>query len=68
MKHYTHHQLQLIRPRYFVKHYLKVLPTHKTAQDAYEAVEAEHIEAFGARKYKDFESFKTIKSRLLKAK
>jgi hypothetical protein len=58
----------LIYPRHFAEAWFRILPQHKTYEDAYEALEIVYIEYFKRRKYSDYQSFRQVKNRIFKAK
>lgn len=60
--------LRLVTPEGFNEAFEERLPDFKTYQEAYESVERLHNAHFGRNKYKDYESFRTIRGRILKKK
>lgn len=50
----------------FINRFYKLLPLYTTQQEAYEALEREHSEIFGRKKYASFESFKKTKNKRLR--
>jgi hypothetical protein len=55
---------KLINPKEFVNAWFRMLPHHKTYEDAYEALEVHFEGYFGRRKYSDYRSFRVIKDRM----
>lgn len=64
--HISDEALELLKTSGFIREFFKQLPLHKTYNDAYEAVEKKYRKYFGQRKYKDYNSFQTVKKRLIK--
>ena len=50
----------------FVREFWDRSKEYKTLKGAYEAVEQEHIELFGKRKYSDYNSFRVCRDRKTK--
>ena len=50
----------------FVREFWDRSKEYKTLKSAYEAVEQEHIELFGKRKYSDYNSFRVCRDRKTK--
>lgn len=57
--------LDLLSTAGFIREFWRKLREHDTNIGAYEAVERRHIEYFGKRKYKSYNSFQTVKKRYL---
>lgn len=47
----------------FIKEWFARLPYHSTYEDAYESIEYEFKKKYGRRRYKNWETFKSAKSR-----
>lgn len=50
----------------FINEFYRTVSQFATHKDAYEVLEIRHEKQYGSRKYKNYETFKTIKSRKLK--
>lgn len=50
----------------FINRFYKLLPLYSTHEQTYDALEKEHAEIFGRKKYASFESFKKVKNKRLK--
>lgn len=50
----------------FINEFYRIVGQFATHKDAYEYLELQHEKHYGLRKYKNYETFKTIKSRKLK--
>ena len=59
---------RLTFPRDFAEAWFKLLPSHKTYEEAYEALEDIYLAHFGQRRYSDYNSFRQVKNRLFKTK
>lgn len=55
---------KLVNPKEFVNAWFRMLPAHKTYEEAYEALEAEYENYFKRRRYADYNSFRVVKSRM----
>jgi hypothetical protein len=62
------HYLQLLEQDGFVARYWEFVCVYPTCREAYEAVERQHEQAFGKRKYSDYGVFKNILTRWNKKK
>ena len=58
--------LSLLSADGFVREFWDKAKEHKTLKGAYEAVEKDHIELFGKRKYSDYNSFRVCRDRKIK--
>lgn len=57
------HLLRMMKPEGFVQFYFELLPYYDSCEQAYEAAERQYENAFGARRYSDYSTFKVILSR-----
>lgn len=52
----------------FISEYWRVLSDYSTCKEAYESLETRHLDAFGRRRYSDFESFRRVLYRKMRRK
>lgn len=55
---------KLVNPKDFVNAWFRMLPAHKTYEEAYEALEDLYTGYFGRRRYSDYRSFRVVKDRI----
>lgn len=56
----------LVDARNFINAWFRELPNHKTYEAAYESIEVIYEGYFNRRRYKDYGSFRVVKSRIIK--
>jgi hypothetical protein len=57
------HYAVLDKKKGFIDEFYRMTQEYPTYELAYEAVERKYIRAFGKRKYKNYNSFRTIRDR-----